>query len=179
MKRFALLLSVTFMATLFLEVAESNGQRLRRSRGVIYAGQDIEGLTQAHDVGLVTPPRTAKMAAHDPYSPRPYYAYSNRGIESGLIHQWNNSEAASRPWHGGYSHWRWDEPTALVVPPTSAYHTTYAWGVGQVRSTPIHHQFGRGNAGMIGGGGQGQFSRTPYWPSSTDQFGVYPVRAPW
>ena len=169
-------------ATLFISATDTQAQGLLRARraGPIYYGQDAEGMVQTHDVGFVSPDRTAKMAAHDPFSPHPYYAYSNRGINAGLTHQWNQSEAAGRPWHGDYNNWRWAEPTALVVPPTAAYHSTYAWGVGQVRSTPIHHQYGRGGAGMIGGGaGDGMFSNTPYWPSSTEQFGIYPVRAPW
>lgn len=29
------------------------------------------------------------------------------------------------------------------------------------------------------GEGGGMFQATPYWPSHTDQFGVYPVRSPW
>jgi len=182
MKKISFILAGVMLASTFVMVGQSDAQGLLRRGnrgGTIYAGRDIEGVVQANDVGFVSPVQTAKMALHDPYSPHRYYAYSNRGIESGLIHQWNQSEAAGRPWHGGYSHWRYDEPTALVVPPTAAYHSTYAWGVGQVRSTPIHHQFGRGYNGTTGGGSEGMFSRTPYWPSSTEQFGVYPVRAPW
>jgi hypothetical protein len=144
----------------------------------IYSGRDAAGMVMTNDVGHVNPIRSAAFALRDPYSPHPYYAYSNQGIRAGLTHQWNYQEAGYRPWHGNYNYWRWAQPTALVVPPTSAYHSSYAWGVGQVRSTPIHHQFGREGAGMIGGG-QGMFSNTPYWPSSTEQFGVYPVRAPW
>lgn len=178
MKKMVLMAGIAVVASAILSATEANAQ-LRGRRGVIYSGRDVEGMTQTYDVGPVTPARSAAMAARNPYSPRPYYTYSNRGIQTGLVHQWNQQEMSYRPWHGDYSYWRWDEPTALVVPPTSAYHTTYSWGVGQTKSTPIHHQFGRYDAGMIGGGGYGQFSRTPYWPSSTDQFGVYPVRAPW
>jgi hypothetical protein len=28
-------------------------------------------------------------------------------------------------------------------------------------------------------GGGAEIHPTPYWPSHTDQFGVYPVRGPW
>ena len=182
MKKLTFALTAVMAATLFTSATDTQAQGLLRARraGPIYYGQDAEGMVQTHDVGLVSPVRTVKMAAHDPFSPHPYYAYSNRGIDAGLTHQWNQSEAAGRPWHGDYNNWRWAEPTALVVPPTAAYHSTYAWGVGQVRSTPIHHQYGRNGAGMIGGGADaGMFSNTPYWPSSTEQFGIYPVRAPW
>jgi hypothetical protein len=170
----AVALSICAIAT-----QEAHAQRrLSRSTGPIYSGRDSAGMVMTNDVGRISPARTAVYALQDPYSPHPYYAYSNRGIQAGVTHQWNYQEASTRPWHGNYNYWRWAEPTALVVPPTSAYHTTYAWGVGQVRSTPIHHQFGREGAGMIGGG-EGMFRNTPYWPSSTEQFGVYPVRAPW
>ena len=156
------------------------GGIMGRTGGVIYAGTDVEGMTITNDVGHVGALRSMKMASHNAhYSPQPFYTYNKRGIGAGLTHGWNQQEQAARPWHGGYNYWRWGEPTALVVPPTSAYQTSYAWGVGQVRSTPIHHQFGRNDAGMIGGGGGGMFSNTPYWPSSTNQMGVYPVRAPW
>lgn len=175
-------LGFTIAASLLLSVAasEANAQRfLQRRGGPMYSGFDGQGMVQAQDVGWVSPLKSAQLGHSDPFSPHPYYAYSNRGIQAGLTHQWNQQEAATRPWHGGYNYWRWSEPTALVVPPTASYHTSYAWGVGQVRSTPIHHQYGRGSAGMISGGGQGMFSNTPYWPSSTEQFGIYPVRAPW
>lgn len=181
MKKFTMVFAVIMTASVVVGASDANAQnRFRQRWAGIYGGRDANGMVQAHDVGYVSPVHTAKMAAHDPYSPHPYYAYSNRGIESGLIHQWNELEAAGRPWHGDYSNWRWAEPTALVVPPTSAYHSTYAWGVGQVRSTPIHHQYGQGGAGLISGGAaDGMFSNTPYWPSSTEQFGIYPVRSPW
>jgi hypothetical protein len=128
---------------------------------------------------FVGPGRTLKAASHDRFSPHPVYSYSNGGLQSAHIHNWNNSQQNVYAWHGGYQNWRWGNPTALVVPPTAAYQSSYAWGVGQTRSTPIHHQFGRGGAAMIGGGNGSGFQQTPYWPSSTDQFGIYPVRGPW
>ncbi len=180
MNKTVLFLGVVIFTSVIFTTTESNAQgRFKMRRGVIYSGTDVEGMTITNDVGRVSPLRSLKMASHNPhYSPEPYYTYSKRGINAGLTHGWNQQEQAARPWHGGYNYWRWGEPTALVVPPTAAFQTSYAWGVGQVRSTPIHHQFGRQDAGMIGGGA-GMFSNTPYWPSSTDQFGVYPVRAPW
>ncbi len=179
MKKTVLILSVAMAIVVIATTADANAQRLRRSGGgTIYSGMGQEGMTQAYDVGRVPLRRSVKMAAHNPFSPRPVYTYTDAGIDAGLTHQWNQGQAAAYPWHGQHGHWRWNEPTALVVPPTAAYHSSYAWGVGQVRSTPIHHQFGRNNAGMIGGG-EGQFSHSPYWPSSTDQMGVYPVRGPW
>lgn len=121
---------------------------------------------------------TARYALGDHFSPHPFYAYSRVGIDAQRIHQWNRSQATLYPWHGGYNYWQYQAPTALVVPPTAAFQTQYAWGVGQTRSMPIYHQFDRPNPGG-GGGGAGMFANTPYWPSNTNQFGVYPVRAPW
>lgn len=145
--------------------------------GAIY---DADGMTETTATGFVSPRSTLTNAARDRFSPHPVYAYSNAGVESGNIHAWNGREQDVYAWHGGYQNWRWGTPTALVVPPTAAYQSSYAWGVGQTRSTPIHHQFGRGGRANVGGpSGEGAFSNTPYFPSSTDQFGVYPVRAPW
>jgi hypothetical protein len=118
-----------------------------------------------------------RHAAHDPFSPRPVYAYSRRGIDATRTNTWNVEQAASNPWHCNYSYWRWGVPTALVVPPTAAFQSEYSWGVAQTKSLPIYHQFGRQYAD--GGAAGGVFAPKPYWPSSTYQFGVYPVRAPY
>lgn len=120
-----------------------------------------------------------KGIGRDFFSPHRVYSHSPAGELAQSTHDWNNSQQNVYSWHGGYQNWRWGTPTALVVPPNAGYQSTYAWGVGQVRSTPIHHQFGRGNAAMIGGGNGSHFGWTPHWPSSTDQFGIYPVRGPW
>ena len=139
---------------------------------------DQDGLLQPTQE-YVRPIRTLKAASHDRFSPDPIYSYSNGGLLSVDIQNWNNSQQNVYPWHGGYQNWRFETPTALVVPPTAGYQSSYAWGVGQTRSTPIHHQFGRGG-GAFGGGGNGTgFATTPYWPHSTDNFGIYPVRGPW
>jgi hypothetical protein len=87
--------------------------------------------------------------------------------------------AAQRPWHGPYSYTPWGTPVALVVPPTSKFHTSYSWGVGQTEMVPIYHQFHRDYPGGAVIGNGAQINSTPYWPSHTDQFGVYPVRGPW
>lgn len=86
--------------------------------------------------------------------------------------------AAITPWHGDYYHYQYGRPVALVVPPTAHMQSSYSWGVAQTRMMPIYHQFGRGYYGEYELGG-GMFAPTPRWPSSTDQFGVYPVRGPW
>ena len=123
------------------------------------------------------PLSAAYYGLQDGFSPHPLYAYSAGGANAARINEWNKSRAAQTSWHRNYNYWRWNAPTALVVPPTAAFQSSYAWGVGQTRSMPINHQFGTSNPG--GGAGSGSFSQTPYLPSSTDQLGVYPVRAPW
>jgi len=149
------------------------GGLLHRGGG---GGYDADGMVMPTSE-FVGPIGTLRGAARDNFTPSRSYAYSNGGLKSALTHNWNNSQQNVYSWHGGYQNWRWGTPTALVVPPTADYQSTYAWGVGQTRSTPIHHQFGRGGAANTGGGnGAGGFSNTPYWPHSTDNFGIYPVR---
>lgn len=87
--------------------------------------------------------------------------------------------AAQRPWHGPYSYTPWGTPAALVVPPTAKMQTSLSWGVAQSEMVPIYHQFYRDYPGPAADGGGAGFQPTPYWPSHTDQFGVYPVRGPW
>lgn len=87
--------------------------------------------------------------------------------------------AAQRPWHGPYAYTQWGTPVALVVPPNAKMHTSYSWGVAQSEMIPIYHQFFRDYPGAMAVGGGAEISPTPYWPSHTDQFGVYPVRGPW
>ena len=88
--------------------------------------------------------------------------------------------AQYRVWHGNYNHWHYQQPTALVVPPTASTSSSLSWGVAQTEVRPLHHQFNRNYPGGAGGaGGAGGFRTTPYWPSHTDQFGVYYVRGPW
>ena len=159
------------------------GGLLQRGGGILGgggggAGYDQDGMTLPA-TQFVGPRVTAKAAAKDFFTPHRVYAYSNNGLNAANTHVWNGNQQNVYSWHGGYQNWRWGTPTALVVPPTAGYQSSYAWGVGQTRSTPIHHQFGRGGAAMIGGGNGSSFQRTPYWPSSTDQFGIYPVRSPW
>lgn len=89
---------------------------------------------------------------------------------------WARNQAMQRPWHGDYYNLKTGQPTALIVPPNVTMQTNYSWGVSQNTMSPVYHQFGQGAAGPTGGG---VFKATPYWPSHTDQFGIYPVRGPW
>lgn len=88
---------------------------------------------------------------------------------------WAQGYAANRPWHGQYYYLPYAQPTALVVPPNVAMQQNYSWGVSQNTMTPVYHQYGFGGQPSSGGA----FLATPRWPSNTNQFGVYPVRAPW
>jgi hypothetical protein len=88
------------------------------------------------------------------------------------------AKARTIPWHGAYYDLQWGEPVALVVPPTAEKQTHYRWGVTHTEVTPIFHEFGRRNPGPAASGEWG-FAPQPYWPSSTNQFGVYYVRGPW
>lgn len=137
---------------------------------------DADGRTQPQ-ADFINPKATLVYGVRDHFSPAPIYAYSSEGLRAGHVHAWNQQQANIHSWHGGYNTWRWGQPTAMVVPPTASYMSSYNWGVAQTRSTPIHHQFGRGpgSYGGIAGGGM----NTPYQPWSTDQFGYYPVRASW
>ena len=170
MKKYGMMVCLV-LAAMVLMTAQSDAQPL-------YNGFDGEGYTTTNPVNYVPPRRAIQEALNDPFSPHPLYAHSTRGVQDGLTHQWNETQAQSREWHGNYNHWRYNQPTALVVPANSSYQMTYGWGVGNNRSLPIHHQFGRRSAGILGGGiGSGR--RTPLFPSHSDQIGVYGVRAPW
>lgn len=91
---------------------------------------------------------------------------------------WAYNFAQERPWHGVYYHQRYGQPVALVVPPTATMRQTLSWGVSQSTNHSIYHQYGR-SANLPGAAQPGAFLATPAWPSHTDQFGVYYVRAPW
>ena len=114
-------------------------------------------------VAMATSVSVPSAQATDPY------AYTQR---------WSNRVAAQRPWHGNYYYLPYGQPTALVVPPTAHMRQTLSWGVSQNLMYPLNHQFGR-NASSPGGLAPGSFQAAPYWPSHTDQFGVYYVRGPW
>ncbi|MFG0262082.1 MAG: hypothetical protein ACF788_06805 [Novipirellula sp. JB048] len=104
-----------------------------------------------------------ELAAADPYA---------------MTQVWNHNYAMDRPWHGPYYHQSYNQPLALVVPPTVSMRQTLSWGVSQNLMYPVHHQFGR-SANFPGAARPGRFHATPNWPSHTDQFGVYYVRGPW
>lgn len=160
--------ALTATSSVDAQIGSRLGGLLNRSASVGY-DQD----------GMIGPNGSIRGIVRNNFTPERIYTYSKGGFDAAQVHAWNNNQQNVYAWHGGYKHWRWGTPTALVVPPTADYQSSYAWGVGQTKSTPIHHQFGRGGGAMIGGSNGSHFQNTPYWPSSTDQFGVYPVRGPW
>ena len=81
-------------------------------------------------------------------------------------------------WHGGYYHSAWGMPVALVVSPKVEFQTQWGWGVANTRVLPICPQFQPGYA-VPGVYDRRMFRPTPYWPSDTEQFGVYYIRGPW
>lgn len=94
------------------------------------------------------------------------------------MNAWAQRRAAAEPWHGNYYYLPYGHPTALVAPPRVHMRQTYSWGVSQNLNHPAVHQFGR-TPTAPGALPPGSFLPTPHWPSHTDQFGVYYVRAPW
>jgi len=89
---------------------------------------------------------------------------------------WARNQAMQTPWHGEYYYLKTGQPTALIVAPNVTMQANHSWGVSQNTMTPVYHQFG-GNAPT--GRGGGVFKATPYAPSHSTQFGIYPVRGPW
>lgn len=78
------------------------------------------------------------------------------------------------PWQKGYYDPAWGVPHAQVVPRRANLQTKWSWGVTGTSIEPIYNRFQR-----IPGAVDGEaFLPTPPWPSHTDQFGGYYVRAP-
>jgi len=95
--------------------------------------------------------------------------------EAPYLHPLRRAELTN--WHANYAHSSYGYPIAMVVPPTAQLQTNWSWGAPSTSISRIDHQFGRNypGPGPFGAG----FRNTPVWPSSTHQFGVYHVRAPW
>jgi hypothetical protein len=111
--------------------------------------------------------------------PAPLYAHSRGGLDATQTHHWNQTQAANRSWHGGYSLPAYGQPMALLVPPTASFHGVYSEGVGNTQSLPIYHQFGRAFPGPATGAKSGMYHSKPQQPRNTMQFGMYYLRAPW
>jgi hypothetical protein len=85
--------------------------------------------------------------------------------------------ASRMSWHGPYYDTEYGAPVAVLLPPTVKMQSSYSWGVAQTERYPVWPQFKRPYANPIGGGMS--LRPTPLWPSHTDQFGDYYIRAPW
>lgn len=132
----------------------------------------------AQQAGCEVPACGACLKKHHQQWKHLHYLKSIRGGTAQYTHRWNRYHAQQTPWQGRYYHTDWGSPIALVVPPTAAFQTRWGWGVGQTTAVPIYHQFARPDPGPYEPGGP-PFQSTPWWPSHTDQFGVYYVRGPW
>lgn len=128
-------------------------------------------LLAAVAIGLATAGLAQSAKAGTPW-------HFNHGKPASRADRMGRYYAAQRPWHGDYAYTPYGTPIALVVPPNSKMHTSWSWGVAQTEVVPIYHQFFRDYPGEMAGGAWPYYP-TPYWPSHTDQFGVYPVRGPW
>lgn len=168
------------VVTITPEAEASSALEASADGAAVYAGSAIGyGAPGQHaDASRVQGWRHMLCEIHEGNHPHPIYAHSRRGAEATWTHQWNEQQAMARPWHGNYYYYQYGTPLALVVPPTASFQTNYSWGVGRTTSTPIYHQFARPYPGTPSGEAHGLY-RTPYWPSNTNQFGVYPVRGPW
>ena len=78
------------------------------------------------------------------------------------VARWHN---ANTQWHRAYAHAYWKQPMALIAPPNANMQTSWSWGVGRTRMVPTYHQFTRPY--VAPGGGAGEASAAPNWPSST------------
>jgi len=131
--------------------------------GVVHGGIVHAGIGHAGVVAGGPAAAVASEAVREMLNPHGYWPQYSAGA-----------------WHGHHYHTEWGRPVAMVVPPTAGRQTKWSWGVANTTSTPIYHQYGRQypGAGPHLAPGSG-FRPTPYWPSHTDQFGVYYVRGPW
>jgi hypothetical protein len=87
--------------------------------------------------------------------------------------------ADGHPWNGDYAYTQDGGPVALVTPPNADFTTAWGWGVTSTEVRPLWHQYHRADPGPAAFGAYNPYLPTPLYPSHTDQFGVYPVRAPW
>lgn len=85
---------------------------------------------------------------------------------------------SASPWHGGYYHTGWGRPVPLVVPPNASWQFQYGWGIGNTRLVRIDPQF-QGPQEGYPFDSQETWHPQPFWPSDTQQFGVYYIRGPW
>ena len=99
------------------------------------------------------------------------------GRRNRLMQSWERQHANQSSWNGAYGHQTTGTPIALIVPPTARTMRVFNWGVSGNTISPIYHQY---SLNPTTGNAVGRpFLRTPMYPSSTSQFGVYYIRGPW
>ena len=99
------------------------------------------------------------------------------GRRNRIMQTFQRQHAAQTSWNGVYGHQHTGTPIALIVPPTATTMRIHNWGVSGNLIVPLYHQFSL-NPGS-GTTVRGPFKKTPMYPSSTEQFGVYYIRGPW
>ena len=99
------------------------------------------------------------------------------GRRNRIMQSWERQQASQTPWNGAYGHQTTGAPIALIVPPTARTMRVFNWGVSGNTISPIHHQYSLNPT--TNNAGRGPFMKTPMYPSSTRQFGVYYIRGPW
>ena len=99
------------------------------------------------------------------------------GRRNRIMQSWERQHANQSSWSGAYGHQTTGTPIALIVPPTARTMRVFNWGVSRNTISPIYHQYSLNRT--TGNSGGRPFLRTPMYPSSTSQFGVYYIRGPW
>jgi hypothetical protein len=103
-------------------------------------------------------------------------ASTSQATDAGELHQRFIQRHYS--WNYNYYDPAWGaSPHALVSPPNAKRHTEYNWGVCGNETTRINHQFIGGMRSLPGAYGSPVYP-APVQPSSTNQMGVYYIRAP-
>ena len=99
------------------------------------------------------------------------------GRRNRIMQSWQRQYASETSWHGEYGHQTTGTPIALIVPPTATTMRVHNWGVSGNMIVPLYHQYSLNpSTGTTVGR---RFKKTPMYPSSTEQFGVYYIRGPW
>lgn len=172
-------ISLGLIAVLSLGVETTQAQQSSGQVGPVINGQMVGGDPGPGRIMRYPGPKYNMLsAATDFYHPHPMYAHTRGGIDATRTHNWNSAQSTQYSWHGDYYHPQWGKPLALVVPPTASTQSVYSWGVGRTQSVPIYHQYSREYPATYGAAG-GMFRHPPYWPTNTQQFGIYYVRGPW
>ena len=100
------------------------------------------------------------------------------GRRNRIMQSWERQHADQTSWNGAYAHQSTGTPIALIVPPTVRSMRVFNWGVSGNTISPVYHQYSL-NRFSANSAPRRPFHRTPMYPSSSSQFGVYYIRGPW